>query len=169
METVFLVAAATEPPVGVVGHINPPRGRKSRAADGMFWANRSKTFLGPLGSGVAAGVHLVNGRNGAVLARTILPAFDSASRRTGLLRHDSLPQGSAMVIAPTNSIHTFFMRFAIDIAFVSRSGEVVSVRRDLVPWRMAFAWRAYAVIEMPSGTLALTGTCAGDPLILRAA
>jgi len=107
---------------------------------------------------------LRNERTGAVLATHILAAFDSASRRTGLLRHDSFPDGRGIIIAPSNAIHTFFMRFAIDVAFVSKDGRVVKIRAAIPPWRMVGALRAYAVVELPAGTLAETGTVAGDQL-----
>ena len=69
----------------------------------------------------------------------MLTAFDSASRRTGLLRHESLPAGTGIIIAPSNAIHTFFMRFAIDVAFVTKDGKVVKLRAAVPPWRMAGA------------------------------
>src|SRR5688572_10411434 len=74
---------------------------------------------------------LRNERTGAVLATRILTAFDSASRRTGLLRHDSLPAGTGLIIAPSNAVHTFFMRFAIDVAFVTKEGKVVKLRPEI--------------------------------------
>src|SRR5688572_31048506 len=109
---------------------------------------------------------LRNTRNGRVLANRLIPAFDSESRRTGLLKHDSLPDGSAMVIAPTNAVHTFFMRFAIDIAFITRDGRVVKTCAAVKPWRIAAAWGGYGVIELPPGTLARSETIAGDLLAI---
>ena len=105
-----------------------------------------------------------NTRNGRVVARDLATAFDSESRRVGLLRHQSFPQGAAMLIAPTNAVHTFFMRFSIDIAFVSRDGTVVKVCHAVRPWRIAAAMRAYGVVELPAGTLAGCDTAAGDVL-----
>jgi uncharacterized membrane protein (UPF0127 family) len=107
----------------------------------------------------------VNERTGVSVADNLLTAFDSSSRKTGLLRHSSLPEGTALIIAPSNAIHTFFMRFAIDVAFVARSGRIVKVSRALPPWRMAGAWRAYAAIELPAGTLNRTDTRADDRLV----
>jgi uncharacterized protein len=94
----------------------------------------------------------------------VLSALDSKSRRTGLLRHESLPDGEAMVIAPTNAIHTFFMRFAIDVVFVARDGRVVKACASVKPWRVAMALRAFAVVELPAGTLARSDTVPGDTL-----
>jgi hypothetical protein len=127
---------------------------------------KKKTFLDPLRSRTRPAYRLENERNGSVLATDVVPAFDSASRRTGLLKHDSMPEGSALVIAPTNAIHTFFMRFPIDVVFVARDGTAVSVRHNLAAWRIAAAWRGFAVIELPSGVLARSGTVPGDRLRL---
>ena len=109
---------------------------------------------------------LRNTRNGHVLANRLIPAFDSESRRTGLLKHEALPDGSAMVIAPTNAVHTFFMRFAIDIAFVTRDGRVVKTCPAVRPWRIAAAWKGYGVVELPAGRLARCETVAGDLLAI---
>ncbi len=105
-----------------------------------------------------------NTRNGLVIAHDLTTAFDSRSRRVGLLRHESLPNGAAMLIAPSNAVHTFFMRFPIDIAFVSRDGTVVKVCHAVRPWRIAAAVRAYGVVELAAGTLAAGDTVAGDVL-----
>jgi uncharacterized protein len=125
-----------------------------------------KSFLDPLLRRDAPALALVNGRNERILARTLTTAFDSASRRRGLLKHDSLPADSALIIAPTNAIHTFFMRFAIDVAFVRRDGRVVKLRRALRPWRIAAALRGFAVVELPAGALDRAEILPGDTLRL---
>jgi uncharacterized membrane protein (UPF0127 family) len=124
----------------------------------------ARRFVGPLITGPAGGWRLVNRRNGGILADRLLPALDSASRRTGLLCHQSLPAGTALVLAPCAAIHTFFMRFDIDVAYVSRDGRVLKVRQVLRPWRLSAALGAHAVIEMPAGTLAHSDTRPGDLL-----
>jgi uncharacterized membrane protein (UPF0127 family) len=105
---------------------------------------------------------LRNCRTGTVIAGRTLGAFDSATRNRGLLGRDSMPPGEALVIAPTNAVHTWFMRFDIDIAFVARSGAILKIRHRVRPWRMAAAMRAFAVIEFPGGTLAASSTVVGD-------
>jgi uncharacterized membrane protein (UPF0127 family) len=124
------------------------------------------SFLDPLRRSGGVALSLVNDRNNQVVARTVLTAFDSASRRRGLLHHDSLPDGSGLIIAPSNAIHTFFMRFAIDVAFVSKDGRVLKRRSAVAPWRIAGAWRAFAVIELPVGALDRADTRRGDTLRL---
>lgn len=111
---------------------------------------------------------LINTRTQRVVASTILTAFDSASRRKGLLGRDGLSPGTALIIAPSNAIHTFFMRFPIDVAFVAKDGRVVKVRTGVGPWRMSAAFRAFAVVELPTGTLERSATAAGDRLSVAA-
>jgi uncharacterized membrane protein (UPF0127 family) len=124
------------------------------------------SFLTPLLTHPAQNFTLHNERSGRPVASELLPAFDSAARRKGLLGRDHLARGTAIVIAPTNAIHTWFMRFPIDVAFVAKDGRVVKVRSGLGPWRMAAAWSAYAVVEMAAGELVGSGTKAGDQLLV---
>jgi len=123
-----------------------------------------KSFLSPLVQSSATGFALTNTRTNRPVALTLLTAFDSETRRRGLLKHESLEDGHAMIIAPSNAVHTFWMRFAIDIAFVTREGRVVKVCSTVVPWRIAVAWRAYAVIELAAGGLSRSDTQRGDLL-----
>jgi uncharacterized membrane protein (UPF0127 family) len=126
-------------------------------------------FLKPLLEKSDAAYQLVNRRNGRVVASTVSTAFDSESRRKGLLGRDSLASGAALVIAPTNAIHTWFMRFPIDVAFITRDGRIVKAVHRLPAWRMSMAFRGYAVIELPAGSLASSDTVVGDSLALEAA
>ena len=123
-------------------------------------------FLAPLLKDPGLSHTLQNVRNGQVLAHRLLPAFDSKSRRDGLLRYESLDEGSAMLIAPSSAVHTFFMRFPIDMTFVTKDGRVLKTRSEVRPWRMAGALRAYVVIELPAGTLARCDTVPGDMLVI---
>jgi uncharacterized membrane protein (UPF0127 family) len=129
-------------------------------------ASSKPSFLQPLLREPGLAHRIDNSRNGHTVATTLLTAFDSATRRTGLLRHDSLPEGSALIIAPSNAVHTIGMRFSIDIAFVRRDGSIVKMYKALRPWRMAAAFRAFAVVELAAGALDAAGTIAGDTLVV---
>jgi len=111
---------------------------------------------------------LRNSRNGNLVADLVRATPDSAARRKGLLGQASMPEGTALIIAPTNAIHTFFMQFAIDVAFVTRAGRVVKVVGNLRPWRIAIALRAAAAVELPAGSLARAGVEPGDVLCAEA-
>ena len=121
------------------------------------------SFLTPLPA-TATGWVLRNTRTGRIVADRLLPALDSESRRRGLLKHTSLDEGEAMIIAPTNAVHTWFMKFDIDIAFVTRDGRVLKTRDSMPPWRMSGAFGGYAVIEMRGGSFAAADTVPGDVL-----
>ena len=91
-------------------------------------------------------------------------------RRTiGLLGRSSLKPGEALVLKPCNSVHTAFMRFTIDVAYVDVTGCIVKTAPDLKPFRMSGVLRpSCSVIELPGGTLERTGTAAGDQLTFEA-
>ena len=105
-------------------------------------------------------------RSGAWLAVHLELAGTSSSRRRGLAGRDRLPAGHALAIAPSQGVHTFGMRFAIDVVGVSRRGQVVSIRRGLVPCRIAIAWRAFAMVELQAGAVEAAGVAIGDQLIV---
>jgi len=112
---------------------------------------------------------LINERTNAVVARDVQIADTRATRNRGLLGRDHLDSGSALLISPCLAVHTAFMRFAIDVVFVDRNGCVVRMVRDLGPWRMAAAWRARRVIELPAGELRAHDVRVGDRLYLKPA
>jgi uncharacterized membrane protein (UPF0127 family) len=109
---------------------------------------------------------LRNDRSQQVIATRLEAAFDSATRRRGLLGRTAFEQGGAMIIAPCSSIHTFFMRMVIDVLFASREGRVVKTYPELPAWRIAFAFRGFAAVELPPGTLHRSETRPGDQLLL---
>lgn len=111
---------------------------------------------------------LWNERSGRPLATHLEGAFDSASRRRGLLGREGLAEGSALIIAPCQAVHTFRMRFPIDIVFADRQGRVVHVRSDVGARRLAGAWRAFAVIELPAGAARDADVSVGDRLVVIA-
>jgi uncharacterized membrane protein (UPF0127 family) len=122
--------------------------------------------LTPLLRDPASRWHLVNETRGTTLATHLEAAVDSETRRKGLLGRESLAPGHALIIAPCNAVHTFFMRFPIDIVFVRRDGSVAGVREAVRPWRMAAAWGGFATIELPAGAAAAAQVVKGDRLVL---
>jgi uncharacterized membrane protein (UPF0127 family) len=110
---------------------------------------------------------LVNRTRALVLAERVEPAFDSMTRRRGLLGRTTLPHDTTLAIAPSNAIHTFGMRFPIDVLFVNRSGTVVKRVLDLPARRAAAALRAFAVLEFGAGHPVVRETRVGDQLALE--
>ncbi len=111
-----------------------------------------------------------NETRGTVVAEQCLVARSLRDRTVGLLGRPSLPAGEGLWIERSPSIHMFFMRFAIDAVFVDGSGRVVRVVEQLRPWRIvAWARGARDCLELPSGSVAPTGTVVGDQLVLEPA
>jgi uncharacterized membrane protein (UPF0127 family) len=98
------------------------------------------------------------------VASQVETALTSAERRKGLLGRDGLAPGQALVIAPTNLVHTFSMRFPIDILFVARDGRVVKAKDSVPARRIAGALRGFAVIELAAGELRRSDTRQGDTI-----
>jgi uncharacterized membrane protein (UPF0127 family) len=124
-------------------------------------------FLAPVLADPGAKWRIRNVTAGTLLASSVEPAFDSESRRRGLLGRDGLIAGEALVIAPCNAIHTLFMRFPIDVVFVDRTGQVLKAISRLSPWRLAASLRAFAVIELAAGELDRTRTSGVDRLTVE--
>ncbi len=112
---------------------------------------------------------LRNTRSGVLVATRVETAFESTDRRKGLLGRDGFAPGQAMVIAPTNLVHTFAMRFAIDILFVARDGRVLKVSSNVPPRRIAGSLRGFAVVELPAGQAGASDTRVGDSIEVVAA
>ncbi len=90
------------------------------------------------------------------------------SRTQGLLGRDSLAPGHGLILDPCRLIHTFFMRFAIDVVFVDGRQRVTRVARDVRPFRFAWGgWSARLTLELPAGTLARVPVAPGAQLRLE--
>lgn len=86
----------------------------------------------------------------------------------GLLGRSSLMVGDGLLLAPAWSIHTWFMRIAIDVVFLSADGRVLRVYPELPAWRLVSGTRhAQTVLEFGAGTLAQTPLVPGDLLCLQ--
>jgi uncharacterized membrane protein (UPF0127 family) len=127
-----------------------------------------KHFLSSLVSSPDQAWAVRDAASGRVLVTHLEGAFDSATRKKGLLGRERLEPGGGLVIAPCGGVHTFFMRFAIDVVFVARDGRVLRVRHAVKPWRLAIALRAFGVIELPAGAAAACGIGPGTRLELVA-
>lgn len=102
-----------------------------------------------------------------MLAETADIADTSAKRRTGLLKHTSLGPGEGLWIVPCEAVHTFGMKFAIDVVFLNKKRVVRKIRHAMPKRRIAVDLLAHSVLELPAGTLAETGTEPGDQLELE--
>jgi uncharacterized membrane protein (UPF0127 family) len=92
--------------------------------------------------------------SGHVVVEDLELARSSWSRFVGLMGRPGLERGRGLWIEPCNSIHMFFMRFAIDVLFLDKERRVKKVMLRLKPWRISpIVFGARTVVELPAGTL----------------
>lgn len=94
--------------------------------------------------------------------------YDTFWRRfSGLMFRFKPIVDEAILIQPCNSIHMFFMFFAIDVVFVNESGVIVFCKEDVRPWTAIFSVKyAKSALELPVGTISKYGFQIGDKLIV---
>lgn len=108
-----------------------------------------------------------NRTRGAYLATALSLANTHWSRLRGLMCTDAatFSAGKALWIVPCRGVHTFAMRFPIDVVYLDRAQVVLHLEKNLMPWRMApVRMSAASVLELPPNTLADSGTSIGDEL-----
>ncbi|HVT95614.1 MAG TPA: DUF192 domain-containing protein [Bryobacteraceae bacterium] len=105
-------------------------------------------------------------RKTSISERTAV-AGSSAERRKGLLGRDCLEPGSGLLIVPCESVHSFGMRFPIDVVYLDRNRKVRKVRENMVPRRFSADLLAHSVLELPAGTIRRTHTQPGDQLEIQ--
>ncbi|QUH22114.1 DUF192 domain-containing protein [Alkaliphilus sp. B6464] len=79
-------------------------------------------------------------------------ANDSLTRMKGLMFVKNIQKG--LLIKPTNSIHTFFMKEAIDVIYIDKYSKIIKITPNMKPWKIGpIVWSARAVLELPIGTI----------------
>jgi len=113
-------------------------------------------------------MRLINQTKNSILAEEVFFAETSLKRLKGLLGKKTFANGQALIIKPCNSVHTFFMRFAIDVIFVNKHHQIVQVIPGLKPFRMPRPYfRAAYVVELPVGVIKTSASLPGDILKLE--
>jgi uncharacterized protein len=111
-----------------------------------------------------ARLRILNLTRQAELAGSVEVADRPATRNKGLLGRDGLAPGEGLWIVPCAAIHTFGMRFPIDLVYLDRKKRVKKVRSDVRSWRLSACLFAHSVLELASGTVRRTQTGPGDKL-----
>jgi uncharacterized membrane protein (UPF0127 family) len=123
----------------------------------------------PAQAGPEGPLQVKNLTRGTVLATRLEAAHTGPARRKGLLGRDSLKRGEGLWIAPCESVHTFFMRFPIDLVYLDRERRIKKARSAVGPWRLSACLSAHSILELPAGTIRETKTERGDTLEIAAA
>lgn len=108
-------------------------------------------------------VYARNASRGTVLGNRIRLADSAFSRLIGLLGERKLAPGDGLLIVPSQGVHTAGMLFPIDIVVLDNEWRVLDVRKKMRPFLVTrIYFSAAAVLELPAGTVELSGTRTGD-------
>jgi hypothetical protein len=109
---------------------------------------------------------VVNKTRQTILAENATIAKTPLKRMIGLLNRKAFKPGEALIIRPCNSIHTCFMRFPIDVAFVDANNRITKTIRAMRPFRISGIYlKAVSCLELPAGILEKTSTQSGDLVV----
>jgi hypothetical protein len=109
-------------------------------------------------------LHVANLTRNTVLATRLELADTAAKRSKGLLGRTGLATGEGLWIVPCESVHTFFMKFPIDLVYIDRNHRIKKVRSAVAPWRLSACLTAHSILELPAGTIRATQSHPGDML-----
>lgn len=115
---------------------------------------------------------VVNRTRDTRVASSVRVADTHWSRLLGLMGTSAaeFQPGQGLWIVPCHGVHTFAMRFPLDLIYLDREGAVVEVLEAVKPWRIApVRMRAASVLELPSGAVRGSGTQTGDRIEMKAA
>ena len=90
------------------------------------------------------------------------------TRLAGLMFQKKLPQGTGLLLAPCNSVHMCFMRFAIDVIYINKEYKILKVVKNLKPWTgLSMCRNAWATLEINTGEAERCGLEVGGKLVLK--
>lgn len=113
-------------------------------------------------------MELVNLSTGKVIANVVEEAVTFGSRLKGLMFRKDMPNDYAMHLKPCRSIHTFFMKFPIDVLYLDSENTIVGIETNLLPGKVGKKFHsARSVIELAAGQIGNTGTQTGQSVQCR--
>jgi len=113
-------------------------------------------------------VQVFNVTKVVLIAQQAELAVSLCQRLQGLLGRTGLSSNEALILKPCTSIHTFFMRFPIDVLFVDRNMRVIKAIQNIPPNRLSpIVWASSMAIELPAGKIGSTNTQLGDLIEMK--
>jgi uncharacterized protein len=106
--------------------------------------------------------------DGTIVCERCTVAENPLTRLRGLLGREGLEPGEGLLLRPASAVHTYFMRFPIDVVFLDRALVVLGISDAVDPWRATSRRGAKAVLELPAGESSRRGLAVGDQLTLAA-
>ncbi len=113
-------------------------------------------------------ISVINQTSHQELGDQIREAKTFFQRARGLLGKKTLNKGEGLYIPNCRSIHTFFMRFPIDVVFIDKNNRIIKKASKLMPFRMTFGpFRTAGVLELTAGTLNDNRCNTGDKISFK--
>jgi uncharacterized membrane protein (UPF0127 family) len=120
------------------------------------WFKQRRTSSPP------AKLRVINITRNTQIATNVEVAESGASRSRGLLGRHGLAPGEGLWIVPCEAVHTFGMKFAIDLVYLDRQYRIRKIRRNVHPWRLSACLVAHSVIELAAGAVGENDAQPGD-------
>ena len=99
-------------------------------------------------------MNIYNSTQNNLIADDVKVAENFFTRSIGLLSRKSISDNEALIIKPCCSIHTFFMKFAIDVLFVNRKNKIVGLYENVSPNQiLPIYFSSYYVVELAAGQI----------------
>lgn len=106
---------------------------------------------------------LVNKATGTVVSANLMTADSFFKRLKGLMFTKELPEQDALHIIPCNEIHTFFMKYSIDVLYLDKDKKIVHIDEEMEPGKIGKKIKnAISVVELPGGRIRLAGLTTGQ-------
>lgn len=115
-------------------------------------------------SSAAVRVRVTNLTRDTTLATCMDVADNGSARNRGLLGREGLVPGEGLWIIPCQAVHTFWMRFSIDLIYLDSKKRIRKLVSNVPAWRLSGCLVAHSVLELPPGTIRETRTQRGDVL-----
>ncbi len=113
-------------------------------------------------------MRIINKTKNFVLASDATEAKSLLGRMKGLLGKKGFQKGEGLVIPACKCIHMFFMKFPIDVIFLSKDNRVVGIIKKIKPFRMSpYFSSAQKAVELPAGIIEESETMMGDDIIFQ--
>jgi len=109
-------------------------------------------------------LRVVNTTRQIELADRVELAGNGAKRSKGLLGRTGLGPGEGMWIVPCEAVHTFWMKFSLDLVYLDRQNQIAKIKRNVPPWRLSACLTAHSVIEFAAGAIRESDAQPGDKL-----
>ena len=113
-------------------------------------------------------LEITNSRTGILLGESILVARTLWTRFIGFMGQAEIQKGNGLLFEPCNQVQMCFMRFSIDLIFLSKQNTILYLQRSIRPWRISRRIaNAEKVLEIPVGIIEQSRCEVGDQLVFR--